>query len=363
MLASNESTNLRHNQKLEAVKEKYPVFAYAGNDSADFPIWDEAGEIILVNPSAAATKAYAVKADHIFIDRSKCAHCFLKAMRPQQWLKNVLIFSPMVLAHRFADLQTMIQSVIAFFAFSFAASSIYLLNDLFDLSADQHHPRKRKRPFAAGDLPISTGAILTPILVLISLGLCSFLPVYFLYVLIAYYIITTLYSMKLKQVPVADVLTLAVLYSWRIVAGSVATGTAASGWLIEFAIFFFLSLAIIKRVSELKEIQDSGAETHSKRERGYTVDDLPLLLGFGTAAGYISIFVFTMYLGSDKVMELYTYPRLLWTFCPLLLYWITRIWHMAWRGRIDDDPLAFAARDIQTYVIGAIGIAALLYAI
>lgn len=363
VLASNGETNLRHNRKLEAIKEKFPSFGYAGNDKADFPIWDEADEVILANPSNDAKKGYAVKADHIFMEQPKCYHCFVKAMRPQQWLKNVLIFTPMLLAHRFTDLTAIIQTLIAFFAFSLAASSIYVLNDLFDLSADQHHPRKRKRPFASGDLPICAGAVMTPFLVLASLGLCAFLPLNFLFVLIAYYIITTIYSWRLKQIPVADVLTLAVLYSWRIVAGSVATETPASGWFIEFAIFLFLSLAIIKRVSELKEIEDAGNDVDEHRERGYKVDDLPLLVGFGAAAGYISVLVFTMYLGSEKVVELYTYPRLLWIFCPLLLYWITRIWHLAWRGEIDDDPLAFAAKDIQTYVIGAVGVATLLYAI
>jgi 4-hydroxybenzoate polyprenyltransferase len=363
VLASNEATNLRHQRKLEAIKEKFPAFAYAGNDSADFPIWDAADEIILANPSKAAKKGYALKADHIFLEQRTCYHCVLKAMRPQQWLKNVLIFSPLLLAHQFTDLGSLLRACIAFFAFSLAASSIYVLNDLFDLSADQHHPRKSKRPFASGDLPIAAGAVLFPILVACSLALSTLLPLPFLITLLIYYVITTAYSWRLKQMAVADVLTLAVLYSMRIVAGSVATATPASGWFIEFAIFLFLSLALVKRTAELKEMESLDAEIQTQRERGYAVGDLPLLVGFGTAAGYISVFVFTMYLGSDKVAELYTYPELLWVFCPLLLYWITRIWHLAWRGKMNDDPLAFAARDPQTFVVGAMGLAALLYAI
>ncbi|MDF7801988.1 UbiA family prenyltransferase [Pontiellaceae bacterium B1224] len=363
VLASNEETNLRHNRKLDAIVDKFPTFGYAGNDKADFPIWDAAEEVILANPSTEAKKGYAVRANHIFLEQAHCGHCFIKAMRPQQWLKNLLIFAPIILAHRFTDLGSLIKTGIAFFAFSFAASSIYVLNDLFDLSADQHHPRKRKRPFASGDLPIATGAILIPLLVAISLSLGLLLSPPFLLTLLVYYVITTAYSWRVKQMPIADVLTLAVLYSLRIVAGSIATETPASVWFIEFSIFLFLSLALVKRTSELKEIKQAGAELQNHRERGYEIDDLPLLLGFGTAAGYIAVFVFTMYLGSDKVVELYTYPRLLWTFCPLLLYWITRIWHLAWRGQMDDDPLAFAAKDSQTYVVGAIGVAALLYAI
>ncbi len=363
ILASNEDTNLRHEQKLEAIRKKCPRFAYAGNDTADLPIWAAATEIILVNPTKSARKKYAVKADHIFIEHRPVGRMFIKAMRVHQWLKNLLVFSPVFLAHQFTEVDSLAKSIIAFFAFSFAASSIYILNDLFDLSADQHHPRKCKRPFASGDLPIFVGALLMPLLVIISLGLCLLLPLSFFLTLLVYYIITTLYSWRLKQVAIADVLILAILYSMRIVAGSVATGIIASGWFIEFAIFLFLSLALVKRLSELREMEKEPEIDNTHRERGYTVEDLPLLLSFGAASGYIAVFVFTMYLGSDKVAELYTRPDLLWIFCPLLLYWITRIWHLAWRGNMHDDPLAFAAKDPQTYLVGAIGIAALLYAI
>ncbi len=361
-LASNAEVNLRHGAKLAAIQSRFPKFGYAGNDKADFPIWDAAEQVIVANPSPAA-KAYIKKADHIFIEKRPVLKMMLKAMRCHQWLKNILIFSPMLLAHRFSDVSAVVQSTLAFFAFSFAASSIYVLNDLFDLSADQHHPRKCKRPFAAGDLAIMRGAALIPVLAFLSFGLCFFLPPLFLYTLLSYYLITTLYSWRIKQLAVADVLTLAVLYSMRIVAGSAATGTPVSAWFIEFAIFLFLSLALVKRLSELKEMEETPDADSARRERGYKVGDLPLLLGFGTASGYISVFVFTMYLNSDRVSQLYTTPALLWVFCPLLLYWITRIWHLAWRGKMHDDPLAFAAKDPQTYIIGLIGLTALFYAI
>lgn len=362
-LASNEDTNLRHDQKLEAIRKKFPTFGYAGNDAADFPIWDAAQEVILVNPSKSAHKKFGERADHIFIEKRPALRMFIKAMRCHQWLKNLLIFSPMFLAHQFMEAEILINSIIAFFAFSLAASSIYVLNDLFDLSADQHHPRKCKRPFASGDLPIAVGALLTPLLVLMSMMLCLFLPLSFFFTLLAYYALTTIYSWKLKQIAIADVLILAILYSMRIIAGSVATDITASGWFMEFAIFLFLSLALVKRLSELREMEGGAEQDNAQRERGYTVEDLPLLLAFGTASGYIAAFVFTMYLGSDKVTQLYTRPDLLWIFCPLLLYWITRIWHLAWRGNMPDDPLAFASKDPQTYLVAAIGIATILFAI
>ena len=362
-LSSTPSTNMRHAQKLAAIQERFPTFGYAGNDTADFPIWDAAEEIILVNPTPAAEKKYGQQAHHIFIERRPVWRMLIKAMRPQQWLKNLLVFTPMLLAHQFTNLGTLGQSIAAFFAFSFAASSIYVLNDLFDLSADQHHPRKCHRPFASGNLAITTGALLIPLLATLGLLLGLLLPPAFLLVLLAYYLLTTLYSWRLKQKEIVDVLTLAILYAMRIVAGSVATGTPTSGWFIEFAIFLFLSLALVKRLSELREMEQEPEATHTHRERGYQPSDQPFLLAFGTASGYIAVLVFTLYLGSEKVTQLYSRPQILWIFCPLLLYWITRVWHMAWRGKLQDDPLAFAAKDPQTYLIGALGAAALLLAL
>ncbi len=362
-ISSTVDTNMRHARKLEAIQEQFPKFGYAGNDAADFPIWDAAAEVILVNPNQPARAKYAAAADRVFIERQPILKMLLKAMRCHQWLKNLLIFSPVFLAHKFTDTQTLLQAITAFFAFSFAASSIYVLNDLFDLSADQHHPRKCRRPFAAGDLSITVGALLIPLLALLSIILGMLLPLSFLMVLLAYFAITTLYSWRLKQMEIVDVLTLAILYSMRIVAGSVATGTPASSWFIIFAIFLFLSLALVKRLSELREMETEVDPDHTHRERGYTINDLPLLMAFGTASGYLSAFVFTMYLNSEWVSQLYSRPELLWLFCPLLLYWITRIWMLAWRGQMNDDPLAFAAKDPHTYVVGALSVAIILFAI
>ncbi|MBN2163717.1 MAG: UbiA family prenyltransferase [Pontiellaceae bacterium] len=362
VLASNAETNLRDNSKLEAIQARLDRFAYAGNDRHDIPIWNDAEEIILVNPSRAARTACEEDASYVFEERKPRLLMLIKAMRCEQWLKNVLIFTPMLLAHRLGETTCIIQTLLAFFSFSLAASSIYVLNDLFDLSADQHHPRKCRRPFASGDLPISSGALLMPLLAGASLALCLLLPTPFLWVLLTYYAITTLYSWRLKQLTITDVLTLAILYSMRIFAGAVASCTPASTWFIEFAIFLFLSLALVKRLSELREIEDAP-EQQAHRERGYRASDLPLLLGFGAASGYISVLVFTMYLGSENVARLYDRPDILWIFCPLLLYWITRIWHLAWRGEMHDDPLAFAARDFHTYLVGALGVAAILFAI
>ncbi|HEY5653191.1 MAG TPA: UbiA family prenyltransferase [Pontiella sp.] len=363
ILSSNEEINLRHNRKLEAIRERFQKFSYAGNDAADFPIWDAAEEIILVNPTRSSKRQYAAKASLVFTEQRPVGFMALQAMRPKQWLKNILIFSPMILAHRFTEMDCLMKAGIAFVAFSLAASSIYILNDLFDLSADQHHPRKKNRPFAAGNLSIVKGALLSSALVALSFVISTLLPPLFSLTLLVYYFLTTLYSWKLKQVAVADSLTLAALYAMRIVAGATATATVTSEWFIEFSIFLFLSLALVKRTSELREPVEESEYEHKYRERGYQPQDLPLLLAFGTASGYLSVFVFTMYLGSEKVAHLYTQPEALWMICPLILYWVTRIWHLAWRGEIHDDPIAFATKDLQTYLVGAIAAMALLYAI
>ncbi|MCF7848688.1 MAG: UbiA family prenyltransferase [Kiritimatiellales bacterium] len=362
-LASDSEVNLKGQVKLDAIQKNYPVFSYAGNEQSDFLLWDKAQEIIMVNPCTAAKKKFGSLALHVFDDRKPGLKLWLKALRPSQWLKNVLVFLPMLLAHKFTDTGTFMQAVLAFFAFSFAASTIYVLNDLFDLSADQHHPRKRNRPFASGDLSLWVGMATIPALFLLSIGLSLALPVNFMLTLLVYFVLTTLYSWRLKQLAILDVLTLAGLYAMRVIGGSFATATVASSWFIEFTGFLFLSLALVKRYSELREMASSRRDEPDNRERGYQVEDLTLLACFGAASSYIAVFVFTLYLDSSKVMELYTNPRWLWLLCPLLLYWVTRIWLLAWRGKMDDDPLAFATTDLHTYVVGTLSILIVLTAI
>jgi 4-hydroxybenzoate polyprenyltransferase len=362
ILASDEQTNLKGIEKLKAIQKGHSHFAYAGNSTADFPIWEAADEIILVNPDAASRRAYGSRAAQTFEDRPPILKLILKAIRAHQWLKNLLIFAPLVLSHKLGDLQALSQSLLAFLSFSLAASTIYLLNDLFDLAADQHHPRKCQRPFASGNLSISTGIILVPLLAAGSILLAHALPLRFTGLLLIYFLTTTLYSIQLKQLVVVDVLTLAILYTLRILAGGWATGIHVSSWLTDFSIFFFLSLALVKRMAELRELKLAGDNAVAARERGYGIDHLPILLSFGAVSGYISIFVFTRYMHSDKVIELYSRPDALWMLTPLLLYWVTRIWMLAWEGKMKDDPVAFAATDLQTCLLGLLGLAIMLYA-
>ncbi len=356
VIASDGLVNLKAARKRDALVALFGEkgFDYAGNSSDDLIVWKAAAEVIAVNPCEPVRRALRGKEVKFFEDRPAKWKAWLKAIRVNQWLKNILVFLPMLLAHEWNDSALFAKAVLAFFAFSFAASAIYVLNDLFDLHADQHHPRKRKRSFAAGNLSLMGAAIAAPLLVLAAFAVAAWLPAIFTGVLLIYFITTTLYSWRLKQIALLDVMTLAGLYTIRILAGSAAYGVETSPWLVAFSIFIFFSLALVKRYAELREATQEHPEKIQARGRGYRASDLPLLAGFGAGSGCVSVLVLALYINSEKVVQFYKNPTALWLLCPLLLYWIARIWLLAGRGELSDDPLEFAARDPQTWVIGAL---------
>lgn len=356
VMASDGSTNLKAARKRDALIARFgeKKFDYAGNATDDLPVWEASAGIIAVNPCAPVLRALKDRSARIFEDRPGKLKTWLKALRVQQWAKNILVFLPMLLAHRFNDSALYLKAVLAFFAFSFAASAIYIFNDLFDLHADQHHPRKKNRPFAAGNLNLAAAAGVAPLLVLAALGVSMLLPPVFSAVLLLYLVITTLYSWRLKQLALLDVMTLAGLYAIRILAGTAAYDVETSTWLIAFSIFLFFSLAMVKRYAELLEASESSTEAVRVRGRGYREADLPLLAGFGAGSGCVAVLVLALYINSEKIIQFYKNPALLWLLCPLFLYWIARVWLLASRGELSDDPLDFAARDPQTWIIGAL---------
>lgn len=362
VMASDGNINLKASRKRDALIARFgeKKFDYAGNAVDDLPVWEAASGIIAVNPCAPVRRALKNRSARIFEDRPPKLKTWLKALRVQQWAKNILVFLPMLLAHRFNDSALYIKAVLAFFAFSFAASAIYIFNDLFDLHADQHHPRKKNRPFAAGNLNLAAAAGAAPLLVLAALGVSLLLPPAFTAVLLLYLVITTLYSWRLKQLALLDVMTLAGLYAIRILAGTAAYGVETSTWLIAFSIFLFFSLAMVKRYAELLEASEGSSGAVRVRGRGYREADLPLLAGFGAGSGCVAVLVLALYINSEKIVQFYKNPALLWLLCPLFLYWIARVWLLASRGELSDDPLDFAARDPQTWIIGAISAAVLI---
>ena len=275
--------------------------------------------------------------------RGGSARAVLKALRPHQWMKNVLIFLPLVAAHDFSAWR-IITCLLAFVAFSLAASSVYVLNDLLDLAADRAHPRKRKRPFASGAVPLSWGLWLAPGLLVVAFALAlAFTPARFVLVLGAYYIATLAYSLTLKRKRVIDICLLAGLYTLRVIAGAGAAQLELSPWMLAFSVFLFLSLAAVKRQAELIDSKRAGKTAIAGR--GYTPEDLPVVEMMAMAAGYNSVLVLALYINSAASEGLYTSPLILWGACPVLLYWISRIVMIAHNGGMDDDPVVFAVRD------------------
>lgn len=272
---------------------------------------------------------------------------YVKALRPHQWVKNILVFLPMLAAHQF-DSQTLRLSLLAFVSFSLVASSVYVVNDLLDLDADRAHPRKRQRPFASGSIPVSRGTWMALGLLLSGAMTGALVGREFIIVMAAYYILTLAYSLQLKKTIVLDICVLAGLYSIRILAGGVATKIHLSVWLLAFSTFFFLSLAAVKRQAELVDAAKRSELTATGR--GYHVGDLPIISMVAIGAGYVAVLVLALYLNSPTVTELYARPEALWGVCVVILYWITRAVMIAHRGQMHDDPVIFAIRDTGSHV-------------
>jgi 4-hydroxybenzoate polyprenyltransferase len=277
----------------------------------------------------------------------------VRSLRPQQWLKNLLVFAPPVLAHNFLDPTVLLRSALAFLSFSLLASGGYLLNDILDMEADRAHPVKRHRPLASGELRVRTGAVAIPVLFLLSVALALPLPRASLAILALYFVTTSAYSWVLKRAALIDVLVLAGLYTLRIIAGGAATETPLSFWLLAFSMFLFLSLGLVKRYAELSNLKGQG-EGHSPR-RGYGAGDLEALAQFGSSSAYLAVLVLALYINSDAVRVLYSNPQILWLLCPLLLYLMSRIWLLARRGEVNEDPLVFILEDRRTYLLAGVG--------
>jgi 4-hydroxybenzoate polyprenyltransferase len=366
VLASDSERNLKGRVKLEAIQDanNNQRFDYAANGIVDLEIWRHANAAIIVNPERnVVAKAERLCPIERVIETSgrNAWVAFIHALRLHHWIKNVLILVPLVLAHRADDPVLIAQAIIAFLSFGFCASSVYLLNDFFDLPFDRKHPNKQFRPLASGEMPVLHAALMIPVLLLISALLTLLLPIQFFYVLVLYYAATLSYSLHLKHHAVIDVIVLASLYTLRLIAGAAAVSVAPSFWLLAFSMFFFLSLALVKRYSELLAFVE--LETGSIAGRGYRSSDLPLLAQFGTTSAFMSVLVLALYINSESVQLLYARPQVIWLLCPLLLYMIARVWLLAHRNKMHEDPVIFVIRDRPCQLLVLIGAALLLAAI
>jgi 4-hydroxybenzoate polyprenyltransferase len=365
VLSSDGTTNLIGSNKLASFRSRFAGdFDYIGNARPDLPLLSAATTPMLANPDLGlrmALRASGLKPQRTFTDRGNGLRTFIKAIRVHQWAKNALIFLPLLLAHHL-QAPVILAAAIAFVCFSLCASATYIVNDLLDIEADRQHPRKRKRAFASGNLSAGLGMAIATVFLAVSIaGAVIFLPRDFVGWLIFYLVTTLAYSLALKRIVILDVVILSALYTLRMLAGAAATKTLISPWLAAFAIFIFLSLAMVKRFSELQNVRSAGAQLSNGR--GYLLNDIEQIRSFGTSSAFASVVVLSVYIGQPDVLSLYHHHDRMWLMAPLLILWLCRVWLLASRGELDEDPVVFALTDPMSLLMGvgavAIGIASL----
>ncbi len=348
VIASEKGHNLKGRAKADALVERFGErgFCYAGNDHSDVAIWSRAAAAIPVSASAKVTRSAkaATPVEAEFDDRSSQVFAFIRAMRPYQWAKNFLVFVPVITSGDVFDSGIWLSCMAMFLAFSLTASGIYLVNDLADLQADRHHPRKQTRPFASGELSLLFGIAAAPAMVLAGCIIAALLGS--AWVILLYATLSISYSFRLKQEPLIDIFILATLYTLRLFAGGVATDHPVSYWLLAFSGFFFLGLALIKRLSELM-----ASDVDQIPRRGYRRSDQVIVQQMSVGAGFVACMILALYVQSAEVAERYADPALLWAIVPLVLFWQCHVWLATARGTMHDDPLVFAARDRVSQVI------------
>jgi 4-hydroxybenzoate polyprenyltransferase len=363
VLASDGVTNLTSREKLATLKARFGAFDYIGNSCADLPLLTSAHLAMVANPTFGLRMALQTRKIPVareFLDQKPLLRTLLKAIRIHQWAKNALLVLPLLLSHKLHP-AAISAAVAAFFCFSFMASANYLFNDMLDIGNDRRHSVKRFRPFAAGDLAVSSGMALALLLIAAALAIVPWLPHEFALWLGIYIVSTTAYSFYLKQIALVDVLTLSLLYTLRLLAGGAATGTEISHWLGGFSVFLFLSLAMVKRFSELETLRQRGIK--ATYGRGYLVADIEQMRAFGTSSATAAVVVFAMYISRPDVTVLYKHFSWLWLIVPLMLFWLYRVWLLGSRGEMDDDPVVFALRDWVSLAVGVCVLAVAILAI
>lgn len=345
--------NLKGPNKARFLVDRYGAgnYAYVGDTHADAEVWRNSGHAVVKSRSGSVrAKAQAHASFHAITPPAGSAKGLIKALRPHQWAKNVLVFLALAGAHQFFNPDLVLRAFGAFVAFCLVASSVYLVNDLLDLSADRAHARKRNRPFASGAAAIELGLPVTVLLLLAGFAISALLGPMFLLTIGIYFVTTTAYSLSLKRYTIIDICVLAGLYTIRVLAGGVAVGLPISVWLLAFSLFIFFSLAAVKRQAELVDAVRAGKLKIAGR--GYHPDDLELVSQLATSSGLVSVLVITLYLSSDAVTRIYTHPQMLWGVTPVLLFWISRVIFKAHRGEMHDDPIVFAAKDRVSMICG-----------
>ncbi len=362
VMSTTGSRNLVGSEKASALVERFGrgQYDYIGNSSADLPVWESARNAIVVSQDEKLLSAVSARGQvtRQFAPSAPDSTDWRVGLRLQQWLKNLLLFAPVLAAHRVDEPGALGLLLIAFFAFSLCASATYIMNDLLDLESDRIHPRKRLRPLASGRIPISNAMVVAAGLLTAGIGLGTLIGSGFLLCLLAYLLLTGVYSWRLKQVVLLDCIILSMLYTLRIVAGAAAVQMGLSFWLLAFSVFLFLSLAFVKRYAEIEvQVLAGRDELHG---RGYKTSDGPLIQTLGVSAGFVAVLVFSMYLNSDQILLLYGAPEIVWGAVVVLVYWISWMWLQAHRGLMHDDPLVFAVKEPASLISGMLFLAVLI---
>ena len=365
VIATDSHVNLKSNNKANELVARFGArgFDYIGNDVADLAVFADARHAYAVNASRALTRQLHRVSNLQPFHEAPAASSLMahwRALRPTQWVKNLLVYVPLLAVFKATQLPSFLPATLAFIAFSLVASSVYLTNDLADLSADRLHARKRLRPLAAGTVPIKHALFMIPALLLAGFAISVFVTPLFVVILGLYAVVTALYSFWLKRLPLLDTLVLAGLYTLRILAGAAAIFVVPSVWLLSFSMFLFLSLALAKRHSELIQMEPNTSGAIPGRE--YRSGDLQILISQGSASGYSAVLVLALYINSETVREQYRHPEIIWLICPLVLYWINKLWLNSQRREIYDEPIVWAIRNRVSRGIAIVSVALLLLA-
>lgn len=350
-IGSDNNVNLTSTRKRDWLVKEYGEggFDYIGNDKDDLDVWPSARRALAVSTPDGIATTEGVEIDQVFQVPKPGLKDYLNLMRVHQWSKNFLIFVPFLLDQRYADVSAFVTIVLAFLAMSLLASATYIVNDILDLQADRQNTVKSTRMLASGQLSLKSGIQAVFFLMLCVVSLMFLLPNVFNLILIAYLVATLLYSFVLKRHAIIDVLMIAALHTLRVIAGSVAIGAEWSFWLLAFSMFIFFSLALAKRVAELKNLEAEGRFLTIGRD--YRTGDIPVLIASGVSTGFLSVLVVALYINGEKVQRLYAEPMLLWLVCPILMYWVARIWIKTSRGEMHEDPIVFAMRDTASRLV------------
>ncbi len=343
VLATGAGVNLTSHAKARRLVELYGErgYDYVGNARADLPVW-----LACATPYSVGATPFLLadgrSTTRVGAARAGAVPALFRALRPRQWIKNLLVFLPMLAGHALA-VKPLLESLLAFAAFSLCASSAYLLNDALDAHDDRAHPTKQRRPIASGALPLPLALAASPLLALAAFALCAAFDPLLLLAVAIYFATTLAYSVYLKRLLMVDIVTLAILYSLRVLGGGAATRIEPSFWLLAFSFFIFLSLALLKRHSELFNLRQQGQE--KTRGRGYTTADQGPIGIMGINSAFVSVLVFMLYFTSQNVLQLYRHPAWLYAIVPLLVFWLGRLWTLSFRGQVNEDPVLYVSRD------------------